>query len=528
MKKFLIPFAIGGIVALAVEYFQGNSTETAVKASTESTVKATENQGLTLATVVAPWEINSLDPNQTGVIFQRMNLAETLVEANLQGELAPNLATSWSSNENATIWRFNLRSDVKFHNGKPLTAESVAKSLNIALAKPGILQKAFIKEIRATDAHHIEIELTKPFVPFPAFLTHYTAIILADESYNEKGEVTQVIGTGAFKATKIEAPQKIETARFDEYWGEKPQLAQANYLASSRSETRMLMAQSDKSSLVFNLDTASVERLKNDPNLHLTSVSIARTIQLKMDVAKPFFNDLAIRQALSDAINRKSIAESVLKIEDGVADQILPKAFAEWRIDAKERTADIAKIKENLTASGYQFNAEGKLLNQDGKPFSFTLRTFSDRPELPIIATILQAQWKQIGIDVNVSVGNFSEIPAGHQDGSLEMALYALNYGKTLDPFGVIVQDFAKNGSDWGVMNWSNSTLDNALQQLETERDPQKAKALKQTVSQIIHDELPIIPVVYYQQNVVAHKEIKNVTVDPFERRFFLEKLTQN
>lgn len=155
------------------------------------------------------------------------------------------------------------------------------------------------------------------------------------------------------------------------------------------------------------------------------------------------------------------------------------------------------------------------------------MRTFSDRPELPIIATILQAQWKQIGVNVNVSVGNFSEIPAGHQDGSLEMALYAFNYGKTLDPFAIIAQDIANGGSDWGVMNWQNSELDNAVKALETERNAEKAKALKQQISQIINDELPIIPVVYYQQNVVAHKGVQNITLDPFERRFFLEKLAK-
>lgn len=528
MKKFLIPFAIVGITAFAVHYFQSNSAPTKpTKTNTQTEVQQPQNNELSLATVVAPWEINSLDPNQSGVIFQRMNLVETLVEANLQGELIPGLATEWTSNEEATIWRFSLRPNVKFHNDKPLTAQAVANSLNIAMAKPGMLKKAFIKEIRAIDPMHIEIELTKSFVPFPGFLTHYTAVILAEESYNEKGEVTQIIGTGAFKPTKIEAPQKLEAVRFDGYWGEKPSLAQANYLASSRSETRMLMAQSEPSSLVFNLDTASVARLKNDPNLQLISESIARTIQLKMDVAKPFFNDLAIRKALSDAIDRKAIAESVLKIDGGMADQILPKAFADWRIASGVNSPEIDKIKQQLVEAGYQFNEQGQLTNKEGKAFNFTLRTFSDRPELPLIATILQAQWKKIGVEMNVSVGNFSEIPAGHQDGSLEMALYALNYGKTLDPFGVIVQDYAKNGSDWGVMNWQNAQLDQALEQLETERDPQKAKALKQTVSQIIHDELPIIPVVYYQQNVVAHKEVKGVTLDPFERRFFLEKLSK-
>lgn len=524
MKKWLIPLTVAAFCVSACD--DKNSTQaTAEKPQVENTQSQKNAEILPLATVVAPWEINSLDPNQSGVIFQRMNLAETLVEADLNGNLIPALATDWRSNEEGTIWRFTLREGVKFHNDQVLTAQAVVNSLNIAKSKPGVLAKAFIKEIRAVD-NKVEIELTKAFVPFPPFLTHYTALILAPESYNEKGEVTQIIGTGAFKPTKIEAPQKLEAVQFEGYWGKKPQVQQANYLASSRSETRMLMAQSEPSSLVFNLDTASVARLKADPNLQLVSGSIARTIQLKMDVAKPFFNDLAIRQALSQAINRKAIAEQVLKIENGAADQILPKAFADWRVDTAEQVVDIAKIKQNLTASGYTFDEQGRL-TKDGKPFSFTMRTFSDRPELPVIATILQAQWKQIGVEVNVSVGNFSEIPAGHQDGSLEMALYALNYGKTLNPYGVIASDFANGGSDWGVMNWQNTEVDNAVKSLETERDPQKAKALKQTVSKIIYNDLPIIPVVYYQQNVVAHKEVKNVTLNPFERRFFLELLSK-
>lgn len=523
MKKWLIPLTMATFLVACDDK---NNTQTSPENTATQNEQSQKNaEILPLATVVAPWEINSLDPNQSGVIFQRMNLAETLVEADLNGHLIPALATEWTNSEDGLIWRFTLRDGVKFHNDQPLTAQAVVNALNIAKSKPGVLAKAFIQDIQAVDGK-VEITLNKAFVPFPSFLTHYTALILAPESYNEKGEVTQIIGTGAFKPTKIEAPQKLEAVQFESYWGTKPQLRQANYLASSRSETRMLMAQSEPSSIVFNLDTASVARLKNDPNLQLISGSIARTIQLKMDVAKPFFNDLAIRQALSQAINRKAIAEQVLKIENGAADQILPRAFADWRVDIEEQATDIAKIKENLTASGYTFDEQGRL-TKAGKTFSFTLRTFSDRPELPIIATILQAQWKQIGVEVNVSIGNFSEIPAGHQDGSLEMALYALNYGKTLDPYGVISSDFAHGGSDWGAMNWQSTEVDNAIKALETERDPQKAVVLKQTISKIIHDELPIIPVVYYQQNVVAHQEVKNVTLDPFERRFFLEKLTK-
>lgn len=524
MKKWLIPLTAISVLLTACDDNNSSHSPDSKPASAQS--QPSQANELMTVSVIAPWELNSLSPMQSGTIFQRMNIAETLVETNLQGELVPGLAQSWQSNDDATIWTFTLR-EAAFHNGEKLTAQTVVKNLNSILSQPSILKKVFIQEIRALNPTQVQITLSKPFAPFPSFLTHYSTVILADASFNAQGEVAQVIGTGAFKATKVEAPQKVEAVRFEHYWDEQPRVAQANYLASSRSETRVLMAQSDENSFVLDLAPASVSKLKTDPNVKLTTNSVARTIQVKMDVAKPFFNDLAIRQALSQAINRKAISEQVLKIQDGVADQILPKAFADWRIPTQDNAVDIAKIKQNLTASGYQFNADGKLTDKAGKPFSFTLRTFSERPELPIIATILQAEWKKIGIDVNVSVGNFSEIAAGHKDGSLEMGLYALNYSKTVDPFGVIVQDFAKGGSDWGVMNWHNAQLDAALKQIETERDPQQAKQLKQTVSQIIHDELPIIPIVYYQQNIATHNNIQGVTVDPFERRFYLEKLSK-
>lgn len=167
MKKWLIPLTVAAFCVSACD--DKNSTQaTAEKPQVENTQSQKNAEILPLATVVAPWEINSLDPNQSGVIFQRMNLAETLVEADLNGNLIPALATDWRSNEEGTIWRFTLREGVKFHNDQVLTAQAVVNSLNIAKSKPGVLAKAFIKEIRAVD-NKVEIELTKAFVPFPPF-----------------------------------------------------------------------------------------------------------------------------------------------------------------------------------------------------------------------------------------------------------------------------------------------------------------------------------------------------------------------
>ena len=475
--------------------------------------------------VVTPWEITSLDPSKSGYIFQRMQLAETLVDVLADGTLIGGLAEVWQHNGKATVWTFMLRPSVKFHDGSLLRAEDVVKSLTVALTKPTVLKSTLIEKITALDEHTVQITLQKGLISFPAYLAHSTAIILSQSSFDSQNKVERIIGTGPYQATKIEAPQKIEQVAFADYWGEKAKITQVSYLANSRSETRTLLAQSNPNYLVFNLDPASTQRLQQDPNLQVRSKSIARTIQYKVNGAHPLFSDVRIRQLLSQAIDRKGIAESVLRIENGIAEELFPSAFADWRLNVSTEQPDYTEIKAGFMALGFHEDAQG-MLHKDGKPFSFTLKTYSDRPELPIIATALQNQWRQVGIDVKVSVSNFSDIPAGHQDGSLEMALYGRNYGMIPDPMGALLTDFAPEGGDWGVMNWKNAALNQALNELQVTLNKEKQRALKQRIANIIYTERPITPIVFYQQNVAAHKTLQGLNIDPFERNFGLNKLS--
>lgn len=474
--------------------------------------------------IVAPWEITSADPSKSGVIFQRMQLAETLVDVDATGQLIPALAESWSTDNEAKVWTFKLRPYVFFHDGTPLTAQNVLKSLTIAQKKPSVLNKIAIDRIEAPDNNTIKITLKQGLRSLPAFLTHYTTLILADASFSQDN-VINIIGTGPFKLKTLEPPQSLTAEHFEKYWGKQAAIPQVRYLATSRSESRTLMAESADNYVVYNLDAASVSRLRRNPNLHLQSQSIARTIQLKMNIAHPLFDQIEEREVLSEAINRTGIANAILRFKESEANQIFPPAFADWRIPTSSQAPDYNALRQKLMHIGYTINTDG-VLEKDSIPLKFTLRTFSDRPELPLIATALQNQWKQLGADVHVAIGNFSEIPAGHNNGTLEMALYARNYGTLPDPLGVLLQDFAPTGSDWGVMNWHDDALSQALTALETETTPNKIEQLKQQVAQIIYQQKPIIPIVYYQQTAVAHKSLKGLKLDPFERSFYLNELS--
>lgn len=481
--------------------------------------------------VVTPWEVSTFDPSKSGFIFQRIGLTETLVDADGQGTLKPALATKWTTNAEGTEWTFTLRDDVTFHDGTSLTANNVVKSITVALTKPTALEKANVKNITAIDEHTVKFTLDKPLFSFPAYLAHATTAILADASFSGeagKEEVTNIVATGAYQLETLEPPQKVTEKAYANYWGEKAKIQNVTYLANSRSETRTLLAQSEPNYLVYTLDKASLGKLEQDPNLNVMSKALTRTILLKVNNTNPMFAKADVRRALSDAIDRKGLAITVMNSEDTIAEQILPKAFGDWMVSAEYKKPDYPAIKQRLIDAGFTQGEDG-MLSLDSKPFKFTIRTFSDRPELPLIGTALQDQWKKIGADVAVSVGNFSEIPAGHQDGTLEVALFARNYGLVPDPIGTLATDFAPEGADWGVMNWNNDTVTQALETLnstDSSADPVKAKELKQQISQVIYDERPLIPVLYYQQNAAAHKDLKGLEIDGLERNFRLNKLS--
>jgi peptide/nickel transport system substrate-binding protein len=151
------------------------------------------------------------------------------------------------------------------------------------------------------------------------------------------------------------------------------------------------------------------------------------------------------------------------------------------------------------------------------------LLTFPDRPELPIVATALQEQWRQVGLAVEVRIGNSGDVPLGHRDGSLQLALVARNYANVPDPTGTLLQDFGPSGGDWGATGWSDPAVTAALQSLARgQLPPARAQQLRRTVTRALQEQLPVIPVTWYRQQVACSKRLAGVSLDPLERSYRL------
>lgn len=468
--------------------------------------------------VVTPWEISSLEPSRAGYVFLRMQVAETLVGADDGGLPSPGLATSWMMAGDGLSWRLSLRDGALFHDGTPVTAEAAAGSLRLAKAHPGPFATAPITDIEAPDSRTVVLRTSRPFAAMPSFLAHSGTLVLAPAAYDASGAVRQALGSGPYRIASIEPPLRMELVRFDGWnGGGRPAVDRVSYQVVPRAETRTVMAESGQADLVFILDPPGQDRLRRSRRVDLRTVPVARTQLIKLNAGLPFFDDVRARRAVSLLVDRPGIASAILRNPELAATQMFAPAAAEWHLpDLPPLARDVAGARGLLAACGWAPGSDGVLVRA-GRPFRVTLRTFSDRPELPTAAAALQENLREGGIEMQVSVANSSEIPAGHRDGSLEMALFSRSFSILPDPVGTLAVDYAAGGGDWGAMGWSDPDLVAALGALTRTSEASTRARLRGEVATILHGQLPVIPVAWYDNSVAVSRRVSNVTLDPLE-----------
>ena len=279
--------------------------------------------------VVAPWEVTSFDPAVSGFAFQRLQVLETLVDADAEGKLRPGLATEWSGSDDGLTWTFTLRDGVSFHDGSALDADAAAAALTRAWEQPGVLKKAPIKGISAADGA-VRFTLEAPFAALPAFLAHATTVIAAPSSLDASGAPVAAIGTGPFKVETAAPPQSLTLVKNAAYWADAGTLEKVNYLASSRGETRALLAESGDADLVFTLDPAGYGRLGAVDTVETIAVPIPRVVTLKVNAGHPSWRIRGAREALSLAVDRAGIAAAITRFPEAAATQLFPPALDKW------------------------------------------------------------------------------------------------------------------------------------------------------------------------------------------------------
>jgi peptide/nickel transport system substrate-binding protein len=473
--------------------------------------------------VVAPWKAKGVNIDKSGFIFARMGCVEMLTTADRSGHIAGLLAESWKVAQDGKTWTFTLRPGITFHDQTPLTAEAAAHSLRVVLKSKNVLSKAKVESIRAVGPLSLEIVTSEPFSALPAYLGHYSNGIVSQTSFDENNRIKTIYGTGQFKLTSFEGDSLFRFAAYPDYWGEPSKISQTEYHAVPKGETRGFMMKAGQAEMAFTLSPMDAQQLQSNNDVTVETLSIPRTRLIILNTNLPFFSDKRVRQAISLAIDRRGIATALLRNSPSAAEQLLPPTAAMWHDpDLEPLSYSPKKAAELLAQAGWKPGSDG-ILVKNKERFSFEIITYATRPMLPPVATAVQDQLKKVGVEMKITVGESSLVPEKHNDGTLQAALVARNFGQIPDAVGTIYGDYGPKPGAWGALGWQSGSLNRVLAEYLATFDQARAQALRNQTLGIMQQELPVIPVTWYEHIVAYSNRLEGVNIDPYEIKSYVK-----
>ncbi len=423
---------------------------------------------------------------------------DTLTRLAADGKPQPWLATSWETTDPKTF-TFKLRSNVKWHDGSPFTADDVKFSFErIGKKETGATRFpdfANVSAIEVVDPLTVKISLKQPDASFLTVLADVTSSIVS-KKYVEAGNdlKTKMMGTGAFSFASRETGVKIEVKKNADFWlPGQPYLDGVNFIMYPDDRARLSALQSSAVDFIDYVPWRSYDELNNG-NLAVYSKP-ATTSALYFNTTKPPFDNVKVRQAVAMAIDPAAIAKAVFfgKAVPVTQGFLVPgTSFAEGQ--TMPYKFDATKAKNMLAEAGY-------------KGEEITLVTTSTYDFLQQTAEIIQGQLTAIGMKVKIDSVDFTIF--GQKFNKQEFNLLTSSFGIAIPDPNYMTSLFAKGSLYGNRTGYLDPKLDDLLAKgrslsTDTERIP-----VYQELNQLALTQLPIVPIVLREEGEAGAKFVK-------------------
>ena len=337
--------------------------------------------------------INVFD-NESIWIFQQM--FESLYTVSADGKsVKPWLATGYDLSDDKLTYTFHLREGVKFHNGQPMTSADVKFSIDKARDPKtgwGFIDVA-IKSVEAPDPNTVVIKTKYPWAPLVADIALFNNAILPKDyaGMSQKDFYANPIGTGPFKWDHWTHGKEIKLVKNPDYWQKgKPYLDSVTWTTVPTDATRELQLKGGQAQIDEFPPFSTIDTLKQTPGITMNLFPSTRTDYLPMNFKAKPFDDVHVRRAISYAIDRQAMIDSVLFGYATPANSFMPPQVPYYDKNSPGLQFDLDKAKEEMAQSSVP------------NGFSFELSVGSGDDTQTQIAQILQESLKQIGIDMKI------------------------------------------------------------------------------------------------------------------------------
>lgn len=404
----------------------------------------------TLEVVLASNEtgLTAYNPFSALITNEAWNLIyETLVIQGLDGRYYPRLATAWNESSDGLAWRFELRRSVRFHDGTPFTAQSVAWMIDRLRDSPSGLLVEMVRETEVVDEHTIVLHLLRPSpnllfnlalgfmaVPSPA------AVQRLGRHYGVAGAV----GTGPYELESFQPGKQTVLRRNASYRGGGPLTRNSGPAGIERIRFREI---ADESAQFLALKTGDADMLlevppifrgliSRLPDARLASITGQDNWHLVMNTQAAPLDDIRVREAISLAIDATLIVQAFFPGSGEPADTYLTPALPENRVAPHlRRRYDPARAAKLLESAGWALGT-GRWRHKDGKRLQLNLWT-RNTSEFRRVAEAIQAQLAGLGIEVALTQLDQSSIRTQYHLGRHQLALrsYGSNNADVLEWF---------------------------------------------------------------------------------------------
>lgn len=301
-------------------------------------------------TVVLSVEPTDLDPGNTDyrtiAHVTKINVLEPLIFQDISdSSLNPRLATSWEKIDDTT-WRFKLREGVVFHDGTPFNADAVVFSVARVFAEEisSITRSVFFSEngLTATKVDDYTVDLIAD-EPDPILLTRIAQIMMVPPTTSTSEIIRDPVGTGPYRLVSWDSGVDIVLERFDDYWGETPEVETATFVWRGEGTVAAQMVEVGEADVTMSIP----EDIANDPAMDRAYPNFV-TFYYIVGAWEAPLDDARVREALNYAIDREGLLGTLLPTQERLATALFPPATVGYNTDLVPYPYDPDKARELL------------------------------------------------------------------------------------------------------------------------------------------------------------------------------------
>ncbi|HEY7816693.1 MAG TPA: ABC transporter substrate-binding protein, partial [Vicinamibacteria bacterium] len=288
---------------------------------------------------------NTTDSQSDQVIWMIYN---ALIRYDVDMKIVPDLALSWKVAEDDVTWTFELRKDVRFHDGSRFDAQAVKANFERVLdPEQGHNRRdlfAPIERVEVVDDFTVNIVTRYPFGAFEPMMAHVSAAIRSPAKDDS--------GTGPYKLRSWRKDLELVLERNDDYFGEKGKLDTVVYRPIPEAASRVIALESGDVDVITQIPPADLNRLESEPEIRVKKTVSIGAQQFRFHCKRKPFTDPRVRQAVSYAIDRRSILENLMPgMAEPSTGPLTPRIRG--RADLGEIPYDPDKAAELLAEAGY-------------------------------------------------------------------------------------------------------------------------------------------------------------------------------